>query len=73
VCGQLRALATLLPGKEPTIPIGQEAGWTQSLSRSGGEEKNSLPYPYRDTNAGRLTAPSLVTILTELSRFPKVI
>jgi hypothetical protein len=29
VSGQLHAPAALLPGKEPSEPIGQEAGWTQ--------------------------------------------
>jgi hypothetical protein len=27
VSGQLHALAILPPGKEPLVPIGQEAGW----------------------------------------------
>jgi len=27
VSGQLHALATLLPGKELPVPIGEEAGW----------------------------------------------
>jgi len=26
--GQLQAPVALLPGKEPTVPTGQEAGWT---------------------------------------------
>jgi hypothetical protein len=38
VSGQLHAPAALPPGKEPLVPIGQEAG-------RGGEEKNSQPPP----------------------------
>jgi hypothetical protein len=40
--GQLHAPASLLPEKEPLVPIGQEAGWTpESRSGRGGEEKMS--------------------------------
>jgi hypothetical protein len=41
VSGQLHAPAALPPGKEPFVPIGYEAGWPQSLSGRGDEEKNS--------------------------------
>jgi hypothetical protein len=43
VSGQLHAPAALPPGKEPLVPIGYEAGWAQSQSGRGGEEKNSHP------------------------------
>jgi hypothetical protein len=43
VSGQLHTQAALLPGKEPLLPIGQEAGIPQSRSGRGGEEKNSHP------------------------------
>jgi hypothetical protein len=42
VSGQLHALAALLPGKEPQVSPGYEAGGGgQSCSGRGGEEKNS--------------------------------
>jgi hypothetical protein len=31
VSGHLHAPAALLPGKEPPVPIGQEAGWAPEL------------------------------------------
>jgi hypothetical protein len=45
VSGQFHAAAALLPGKELLVPIGCEAGWSQSRSGRGGEEKNSQPPP----------------------------
>jgi hypothetical protein len=45
VSGQLHPPAALAPGKEPLVPIGQEAGWATSRSGRGGEEKNSQPPP----------------------------
>jgi hypothetical protein len=45
VSGQLHAPAALPPGQEPLVPIGYEAGWAQSRSGRGGEEKNSQPPP----------------------------
>jgi hypothetical protein len=45
VNGQLHAPAALPPGKEPLVPIGYEAEWSQSRSGRGGEEKNSQPPP----------------------------
>jgi hypothetical protein len=41
VSGQIHGPTALPPGKEPLVPIGQEAGWDQSRSGRGGEEKNS--------------------------------
>jgi hypothetical protein len=44
--GQLHAPAALLPGKEPLVPIGYEAGWApEPFWTRGGEEKNSQPPP----------------------------
>jgi hypothetical protein len=48
VSGQLHSPAALSPGKEPLVPTGWEAGWAQSLSGHGGEEKNS--HPLRESN-----------------------
>jgi hypothetical protein len=48
VSGQLHALAALSPGKELLVPIGYEAGWAQSRSGRGGEEK--IPSPRRESN-----------------------
>jgi hypothetical protein len=31
VSGQINAQAALLPGKEPPVPIGQDAGWIPTL------------------------------------------
>jgi hypothetical protein len=45
VGGQLHTLAALPPGKEPPVPTGQVAGWPQSQSRDGSEERNSQPLP----------------------------
>jgi hypothetical protein len=61
VSGQLHATAALSPGKDCTLD------GPHSLSGWGGEEKEYLPYPWRELNPGH-PARSLVTILTELSR-----
>jgi hypothetical protein len=45
VSGQLHFPTALLPGKEPPLPIRQRAGWAQSRSDHGDEEKNSQPPP----------------------------
>jgi hypothetical protein len=37
VNGQLHAPATLLPGKEPLVSIGNEAGWAPESVWTGGE------------------------------------
>jgi hypothetical protein len=41
VSGQLHALATLPPGKEPLVPLDRSLGGPQSRSGRSGEEKNS--------------------------------
>jgi hypothetical protein len=41
--GYLHALAPSLLGKEPLVPIGQEAGWAENQSGQYGEEKNLAP------------------------------
>jgi hypothetical protein len=43
VSGQLHAPDALPPGKEPPVPIGQEAGWAPEKSGRRVEEKNSQP------------------------------
>jgi hypothetical protein len=44
VSGQLHALATLPPGKEPLVPIGWEAGWLPELVWTlQGREKSVAP------------------------------
>jgi hypothetical protein len=62
--GQLRALAALPPGKEPSVPIQYKAGGPQSQSKLCGVEKNLLPIrnrtaaiqpvPHRCTNSATL-------------------
>jgi hypothetical protein len=44
VSGQICASAALPPKKEFPVPIGQEAGWPQSRSGHGSEDKN-IPEP----------------------------
>jgi hypothetical protein len=65
VSGQLHASAALPLKRKCLVLIAQEAGWLQSRSGRGGEEKNPLTLPGIDT-----WSPSLkpVAILTELSR-----
>jgi hypothetical protein len=57
-----------LRGKSPRYPLQRRLCGSQSRSVHSGGEKN--PCPYRELKPGRL-ARSLVTILTELSRFPR--
>jgi hypothetical protein len=46
VSSQLHAPAALLPGKEPPVPTGWEAGWApEPVSGRGGEKKTYLPTP----------------------------
>jgi hypothetical protein len=54
VSGQLHAQAALSPGKEPPVPIGQEAGWApEPVWTTWIGEKS---FPYRDSNSD----PSIV-------------
>jgi hypothetical protein len=62
VSGQLDAPAALPPGKEPTVPFGQEAGWLENRSGRYGEEKHLNPTGY----GTQVVQP--VAIPTELSR-----
>jgi hypothetical protein len=48
VSGQLHALATLPPGKEPPVLLGQEAGWTLKPVWTCRRENS---WPYRDSNS----------------------
>jgi hypothetical protein len=41
--GQLHALAVLLPGKEPPVPLNRRPGEPQSRTGHSEEEKNLLP------------------------------
>jgi hypothetical protein len=43
VSGQLHVPAALSQGKSPWYPLDRRLGGPQSLSRRGGEEKNSQP------------------------------
>jgi hypothetical protein len=54
VIGQLHAQAALLPGKEPPVPMGLEAGWTPEPVWTTWRGEKSCPY--RDSN----TDPSAV-------------
>jgi hypothetical protein len=48
-CGQLHAPAALSPGKEPSVPIGQTAGWVpEPVWKTWRREKSC---PYRDSKS----------------------
>jgi hypothetical protein len=49
VSGQLHTPASLPPGKEAPVPIGEEAGWASEPVRTTWRRKNS--WPYRDSNS----------------------
>jgi hypothetical protein len=57
-CRQIRNPAALPPGKEPTLSIGQEAGWaSESVWMLWRREKS---YPWWEENPGRaVRSPSL--------------
>jgi hypothetical protein len=59
--GQLQAPAALPLGKEPLVPIGEEAGWAQSQSERCGE--NFLPY--RDTISNPLVVQHIASRYTD--------
>jgi hypothetical protein len=63
VGGQLRAPATLPPGKESRHTMDRRLGGHHSRSGRGGKEKQHS----RESNSDR-PARSLVTVLAELSR-----
>jgi L,D-peptidoglycan transpeptidase YkuD (ErfK/YbiS/YcfS/YnhG family) len=46
--GQLQAQAALPPGKEPSVSIGQEAGWAPDPTSTTWKREKSCPY--RDSN-----------------------
>jgi hypothetical protein len=67
VSGQPHALAALLPGKEPTVPIELNAGWD---SRVGFDavEKRKFSFPCRESNPNSpAVRPILVTMPTEVT------
>jgi hypothetical protein len=43
VSGQLHAPAALLSGKEPLVPIGEEAGWAPEQFWTRWQIKNKIP------------------------------
>jgi hypothetical protein len=47
--GQLEVPASLPPGKEPPVPIGQETGWAPETVWTTWSRENSLLY--RDSNS----------------------
>jgi hypothetical protein len=49
VSGQLHAQAALPPGKEPSVPIGEEVRWTSEPVWTIWKRENS--WPYRDSNS----------------------
>jgi hypothetical protein len=63
VSGQLHALATMTPGKEPPVPIGYEAGsapepvWTlwgkEKSCTAGNRTRDVQPVAYRCTDCQR--------------------
>jgi len=69
VSGHLHDVAALSAWKRPRYPSDRRLGGPKVQSgHSGGEEKNSLPLPGK--NPVR-PVRNLVTMLTELTRFPK--
>jgi hypothetical protein len=66
VSGQLYALVSLLPGKEPVVKH-WTGGWVGLRTNLDAVAKRRISYPCREKNPGR-PAHNLVTILTELSR-----
>jgi hypothetical protein len=68
VIGQLHAPAALLPGKEPQVPIGQEAGWPPEPAWTLQSTQKSVPLPRIEPRFPGRLAHSLITILTELSQ-----
>jgi hypothetical protein len=69
VSGQLHAPVALLPGKEPLVPIGQEAGWApEPFWMRWWREKFPAPPPGNRTLEPRPSTPLPSAIPTELSR-----
>jgi hypothetical protein len=52
VSGQLHDLTALAPGKEPSVPIGYEAGWTPEPVWTTWKRENS--WSYHDSNSNPL-------------------
>lgn len=64
--GQLRALATLVLGKEPLLPIEYEVGWALELAWTLWWRERSLAHPGMEPRFLGCPSCSLVTILTML-------
>jgi hypothetical protein len=59
----------LTPGKGPTVPIVQEAGWTPEPVWTQKIEERSFAPPWDRTLFARSSSPQSDTILPELNRF----
>jgi len=70
VSGQLHGPASLTPGTEPRYPLDRLSGF-QSRSVRGGEERKFHHCPRRKLKP-LPPARSLVSLLTEFSRLPRV-
>jgi hypothetical protein len=65
VSGQLHALATLLPEKDPPVPIGSKTGWASEPVWTLWCGENSCPY--REWNPGRpARSPFLISATMSL-------
>jgi hypothetical protein len=61
--GQFHAPAALSPGKEPPVPIGQDAGWAPEPVLSFEREEKSLPLPEIGPRFPGIPARCLMTVL----------
>jgi hypothetical protein len=64
--GQFHTPVTLLPQKEPLVPIGQEADWAVGQSGRSGEEKNFQPLPGLEPPIIQPIAQCYITELSQL-------
>jgi hypothetical protein len=62
--GQLHALATLPPGKEPPVLILYEVGWAPEPVWTIWRSENS--WPYRDSNSDLSVIQPVVTRYTDI-------
>jgi hypothetical protein len=66
VSGERQAPAALPPGKEPQVPIGQEAGWSSEPAGLDTEARGKSSYLFRGSNLDHLVVHFIDTVLTEL-------